>query len=332
MIFLKFAKVTWLIPGAVCALLLVTLPVRGQAPAAPQGEIKVIVRISKQFIEDMVARKDVVAKIPYHGKVVGLHVQGAFDGLAKLSVELTTKSGEATFIVNTKGTAQTYICGVRGPIVVLGPQWGPFTCQTFVRFDGRRFTRLETTSEGETHIELDGIQTRRGGPVGRAVGRMLLPLAQLLLPRAEEQAKELGGHFLKNYVNELADEIVTKLNRTTPVEKSLNRLFPETRDWVFQLSTDSKFMQAAYGPPGSTVPSLPENPGQLQDVRIQLWLHTTATEAQDLVKLSKEPLAKILIQKYLETVVPELAALSENRSLDSLGPWLVISIGGPKAM
>jgi hypothetical protein len=34
---------------------------------------------------------------------------------------------------------------------------------------------------------------------------------------------------------------------------------------------------------------------------------------------------------FFRTILPELAALAENRSLDSVGPWLVISIGAPKA-
>ena len=79
------------------------------------------------------------------------------------------------------------------------------------------------------------------------------------------------------------------------------------------------------------MPYLRENPGRLKDVRLELWLHSTATEAQDLVKLSKVPLAKKLVQKYLEKVLPELAAFAENRSLDAVGPWLVISVGAPKA-
>jgi hypothetical protein len=115
------------------------------------------------------------------------------------------------------------------------------------------------------------------------------------------------------------------------VEKSVNRLFPETRDSVFQMSSDGQFLQAAYGPRGSTVPVLPDNPARLKDVRLELWLQTTATEAQDLVKLSKEPLAKKLVQKYVETVLPELAALAENRSVDAVGSWLVISVGAPNA-
>src|SRR5262249_11109548 len=87
---------------------------------------------------------------------------------------------------------------------------------------------------------------------------------------------------------------------------------------------------AVFAPHGSPAPTMPENPARLKDVRLELWLHTTATEAQDLVKLSKAPLADKLIHRYLETVLPELAALAENRSLNSVGPWLVISAGASK--
>ena len=188
-----------------------------------------------------------------------------------------------------------------------------------------------TTPWAEVHGELDRVEGRRGGPVGRAVGRLALPVGRHLVPRAEAEARPIGENILKNFVDELAVEIVARLDRTNPVEKSLNRLYPETRDWVFHMSTDPVFMQAAFGPRDATVPVLPENPAHLQDVRLELWLHSTTTEAQDLVKLSKVPLAKALVHKYLETVFPELAAFSDNRSLDAVGPWLVISIGAPKA-
>jgi hypothetical protein len=331
MIFANTVKHAWLIPFAVCTSLLVAMPGRGQAPPAQHGDIKVVVRISKQFIEDVAAREEVVAAIPYNAKVLGFCCQGVIDGRGKLSVDLTTAQGEATFIVYSQGTASTYARGVRGPIVALGPAWGPFASRTLVRFDGRKFSLVETTPWAQVHGELDCVEGRHGGPAGRAVGRLLRPLGRHLVPRAEAEATPIAEYYLKNFVDELAQEIVTKLDRTTPVEQSLNRLFPETRDWVFQMSTDSQFIQAAFGPRGSTVPVLPENPGRLKDVRLELWLHSTATEAQDLAKLSKQPFTKILVHKYLETVLPELAALAENRSLDAVGPWLVISIGAPKA-
>jgi hypothetical protein len=325
------AKHSWLTVFAVCASLLMTLPVRGQAPPAGQDEIKAVVRISKQFIEDVAARAEIVAAVPYNAKVLGFSAQGVANGRAKLSVEMATAEGEATFVVNSHGTAETYARAVHGPIVAMGPAWAPFASRTLVRFDGRRFHLGETTPWADVHARLDCVEGRHGGPAGRAVGRLVLPLGQLLVPRAEAQATPIGEYYLKNFVDEVAEQIVTKLDRTTPVEQSLNRVFPQTKDWVFQMSTESQFLQAAYGPRGSKVPLLPVNPGRLKDVRLELWLHSSAKEAQDLVKLSKEPLAKALIQKYLETVLPELAALSKTRSLDSVGPWLVISIGAPKA-
>jgi hypothetical protein len=200
-----------------------------------------------------------------------------------------------------------------------------------VRFDGRKFSLVETTPWAQVHGKLDCVEGCHEGPVGRAVGCVLLPLGQHLVPAAEAQATPIGEYYLKNFVDDLAEKIITRLDQTTPVEKSMNRLFPETRDWVFQMSTHSQFIQAAFGPRGSTVPVLPDNPGRLKDVRLELWLHSSTTEAQDLAKLSRQPLARALVRKYVETILPELAGLAENRSLDAVGPWLVISIGAPRA-
>jgi hypothetical protein len=277
------------------------------------------------------SRKEVVASIPYDAIVLGFRCQGVIDGRGRLSVEITTAQGEATCIVYGQGTAQTYVRGVRGPIVALGPAWGPFVSRTVVHFDGRKFTVVDTTPWAEVHGALERVEGRHGRKPGRAVGRLLLPFGRHLVPHAERQATPIGEYYLKTFVDGLADRIVTRLNRTVPVEQSLHRLFPETKDWVFQTSTEGEFLQAAYGPRGAAVPVLPANPGRLKDVRLELWLHSTNKEAEALAKLTRQPLAKKLVQEYLEAILPELAALTENRSVDSVGPWLVISIGAPKA-
>ncbi len=332
MIFHSAARRTWLFPFAVLASTLLALPVCGQEPPPQPGEVKMVVRISKQLIEDVVTRKEVVATIPYHNAIVlGFRCDGVIDGKGKLSVEMTAEQGQGTFVVSSQGTAQTYARGVRGPIVAMGPAWGPFASQTLVRFDGRKFAVVQTTPWAQVHGELERVEGRHGGPAGRAVGRVLLPVGRHLVPLAEAQAKPIGEYYLKNFVDELGEKIVTRLNRTTAVEQSLNRLFPDTRDWVFQLSTDSEFIQAAYGPRVSEVPVLPKNPSQLEDVRLELWLRSTTAEAQALEKLTKRPLAKELVQKYLEATLPELAALSKERTVTAVGPWLVISIGAPEA-
>jgi hypothetical protein len=331
MIFHNFAQRTGAVALAACALLLAASPVHGQTAPAQKSEIKAVVRISKQLIEDVLGRLEIEAFVPIRARVLGFDCQGLVDGRAKLAVEIATAQGDASFLVHARGTAHTYVTGVCGPIVVNGPAWGPFVTHTLVRFEGRKFSVVDTTPWAQANGELESIEGRHGTCVGRAIGRVALPVGRLFVPRAEAQATPIGQEILRNFVNEVAGGIVTKLDQTTAVEKSLNRLFPETTDWVFQMSSDSQFVQAAYGPPGSKVPDLPANPGRLKDVRLELWLHSTTKEALALAKLAKEPLAKNLINRYLETIIPELAALTENRSVDAVGSWLVISIGAPKA-
>jgi hypothetical protein len=327
----RLGKRAWLLVCALGTSSLLALPERGQGQPAEQGEVKAVVRISKRLIAEVTSRKEVVATIPFHARVLGFHCEGVIHGRGRLSVELITNTREATFVVNGQGTAHTCVRGVLGPIVVVGPAGGPFTSRTTMQFDGRKFSRVETTPWAEVHAELERVEGRHGGPVGRAVGRVVRPLGELLIPRAEREALPIGEYYLKNFVDELAGEIISDLNRATPVEESMNRLFPETGDWGFRLSADAEFIQAAYGPRDSVVPTLPENPRRLKDVRLELWLHPTTKGAQALEQLSKQPLARQLVQTYLEATLPELAALTEERSVEAVGPWIVISIGAPRA-
>ena len=96
------------------------------------------------------------------------------------------------------------------------------------------------------------------------------------------------------------------------------------------MSSDEKFLQAAYGSPGVSVPQLPEVPATIADVRLEAWLRSTSEEARLLAEMSKRPLAKQLVQRYLESTLPELAALAEERSVDAVNSWVVIRIGAPK--
>jgi hypothetical protein len=109
MIFLPFARRTWLVPLVGGALLLVVLPARGQTPPDQKSEIKAVVRISKQLLEDVVASEEIVAVVPFRAKVLGFDCQGVIDGRAKLAVEITTAQGNASFVVSSQGTAQTCV-------------------------------------------------------------------------------------------------------------------------------------------------------------------------------------------------------------------------------
>ena len=309
---------------------LATHPIQAQDQPGEQDEIKAIFRISKQFLGD-VADKEIVAEIPLLATVMGFRCTGVIHGHGKVSVDLQSSGDAATFSVDSRGKGYACVTGVRGPLVAVGPARGPFTSHTLVRFDGRQFTHVRTTACAKVHGELQRVTGLRDGPFGRVIGAGMKPLAKKRIPLAEAKAKPIAECYLRRFVEGMADRIITRLNEKTPVEESVTRLFPETKDWIFHMSSDDEFIQAAFGPPDVEVPTLPDVRNRRENVRLEVWLRSTNNEAKLLGDLSKKPLARQLVQTYLELTLPKLAALAQEPSVTAMGSWIVIRVGAPKA-
>jgi hypothetical protein len=294
-----------------------------------KDEIRAVFRISKQYLNDVIGREEIVANLPYSATIVGFHCTGVAHGRGTVSLDMQESTDAAVFFVDSQGNGQSCVKGVRGPFVAIGPAWGPFTSRTVVTFDGRTFAHRATTPWACVHGQLQRVTGRRDRRLGQRIGACIQPLGERLVPRAEMQGMPVAERLLGDFVEDLADRIVAKLNEKTPIEESVNRLFPQTKDWIFHMSADDQFIQAAYGPPTAQVPELPELEDPLEDVRIEAWLHTTGEEARLLSEISKQPLARQLVQKYLERTLPRLAALAEKRTVTAVGEWIVISIGAP---
>lgn len=297
-------------------------------------EVQAVFRISKSFLDDVTDRK-IVADIPLCATVLKFQCTGVIHGEGTLAISLQENVEEAVFEVTSQGNGRACVTGVRGPFVAVGPAWGPFTSKTLVRFDGQRFSHVATTPHATVHADVQRVTGRRDRRVGRLIGSGILPLTDKLIPRAVAQATPIANRYLQDFVEQTAEKIIETLNKKTPVEESINRLFPRTKDWVFQMSSDDKFLQAAFGPPDAPDCSLPDAPAAMEDVWLEAWLRSTGKEAKLLADLSKRPLAKQLVQLQLEAALPELAALAEERTVDAVGSWVLIRIGssgskGPK--
>ncbi|KAA5539215.1 hypothetical protein FYK55_25175 [Roseiconus nitratireducens] len=301
----------------------------GQAePAAHPDEIKAVFRISRSFLAE-VADRPIVAEIPLCATVLNFRCSGVIHGEGRLAIDLQRSGQHAVFEVTSEGRGRARVRGRRGPIVAHGAAWGPFTSQTLVRFDGRRFSEISTIPQVTVCASVQRVTGHRDRPLGRLIGSGIMPMTDHLIPKAVAEATPIANGYLKEFVEETADKIILRLNQKTPIEESVNRLFPKTTDWVFQMSSDEQFLQAAYGPPGVTVPALPEVPAMVGDVRLEAWLRSTNEEAKLLAKFGNGPLARQLVQRQLETRLPELAALAEERSVQAVGSWVVIQIGAP---
>src|SRR5436190_1007347 len=109
----KWCPPAWVSLFAVCGSALLPAPARGQEPV-PVPEIKVVVRVSRQLIDDVVARKEVVAAIPYQAKIIKFATHGVIDGSGKLAVDMTDVADDGIFVVTGRGAGSTYTRGVRG--------------------------------------------------------------------------------------------------------------------------------------------------------------------------------------------------------------------------
>ena len=320
---------TLLILCTVCSWELTAPLTHAEDKPVEKNGIQAIFRMSKSFLDD-VTDDEITADIPVSAMVLGFHCTGVIHGEGTMAVDLLDGADAAVFAIDSQGDGTACIKGVRGPIVAIGPAWGPFTSRTLVQFDGREFMHLETTPWARVYGQLQRVTNRRDGPMGRLAGAAAKPIGKHLIPRVEVQAKPIAEYYLDEFVEDLAAKIIEKLNEKTPVEESVNRLFPKTKGWVFQVSGDTEFIQAAYGPPNAQVPALPDLPSRTEDVRLEAWLHSTGEEAKLLAGLSKRPMARQLVQKYLESTLPRLAALAEERTVTAVEDWVVISVGPPK--
>ena len=309
-------------------------PSFGQSQANPDvgqqdgvDEIPIVFRLSKPFFDAVVGKQQIKADIPFSGRVLGLNCTAVIQGVAQPTIDIQGHGQSAIIRVRASGTGGATGNCYRGPVAVISPMWGPFTTRTDIQFDGRRFTHQCTCA----CIDLDGclqqIRGRRNRRCGRALGRSLMPIGRKLMPRAVAQAKPLAERHVRDYVYQEAEKAITLLNQRSPVEDTIHRIFPETESWAIQLSGQPDFIQVSYGPTEAPQPELADIDDAVDVPHVEIWLKSTAEEAQALARLSNLPLANELIEKYLETNMPELFELGDQRAVTAVESWIRIQVG-----
>ncbi len=294
------------------------------------NQTKAIFRISRQFLAE-VSNQPIVANLPIDDTVMGFKCTGNIRAEGTVAVDLLDSGQQAIFAVAGEGQGRADVTGCRGLWMADGSVFGNFSTTSLVKFDGRQFAYAGTTLSTEICANIHRVTGRRDRLAGRALGAGVQSLAQKMIPRALREAKPLANTFLKNYVEEVADEIIMELNQKTPIEDSINRLFEETQDWVFHMSSDDEFLQASLGPPDTQRPPvLPKVAALMAEVRVEAWLQSTNDEAEMLAQLSQQPLAKQLVAAYLKSTLPELAAVGDTITVDAVGTWVLIRVGNDK--
>lgn len=290
-------------------------------------EAEVVFRISKTFFDETVSEQEIVSDIPFTGRILGMNCHGVIHGVAHAKIGMQNNGRFVNLTIQAQGDGSSVGTCSQGPLVVISPMWGPFTTTTNIRFDGHTFTNMCTTANIDLQGCVQEVRGRRNRPAGRVLGRGIKPLVQKLMPRAVAQAKPIAEQHVRDHVNKEFDAAIAKFNQRNPVSESINRLFPETRTWTLNLSTTNDYIQVAYGPSNSTIPNLKKIETENFVPVIEVWLKSTTEEARALSELAGKPLAKQLVNSYLEKTLPKLSALGDQRYVEAEGKWLRIRIG-----
>ncbi len=313
--------------GPLCLLVIVavTMTLVEHAAAATSNECAVL-RVSSRFIDDLLD-DNIETTIPFDTDSSGTRMSGKVFSRARLTLEMLADGEDAHFLVRVKGNACGHFCGARKVLRVGGSLAIPYRATREIRFDGHHFVAEPTQVHARLCAEFSRVTTRRDGPLGRFVGHLANPIVQSMKPEAEQAAAPEAREYVGRYVDRKLDELIEELNRTTPAEESVYRLFPQVKSWRTSMATTPDHLVVRFVPPGQADPILPAIDRSPRDAAVEFWIRSTAAEAAFIETVAQWNATHDLLQNLLGEEDREVAELLEDATVTAIGPWLVIAIG-----
>src|SRR5262249_35937246 len=117
-------------------------------------------------------------------------------------------------------------------------------------------------------------------------------------PLVAEVAFADGKAKLRSAFDQEAKKLIDQLNEVSPLEETINKLFPASKEWIYYLGTTPDYLVIGTGPRGRGLPELPIS--EKTHAPIELWIRNKS-ETQALVQVLK--LWKD-VSKQLEKLLP----------------------------
>jgi hypothetical protein len=103
-------------------------------------------------------------------------------------------------------------------------------------------------------------------------------------------------------------------------------MFPETKTWVYDLSTTDEYIQASAGPEGFRFPELPNRGEDRQRDPVELWIRTGNAKVNSEV-LGMWNIAQGLLRTFVPQGVDVPESLRGQAVAEQVQNWVVIAIG-----
>ena len=120
--------------------------------------------------------------------------------------------------------------------------------------------------------------------------------------------------------DETGEELLGKLDELSVFDETIEKYFPETRDFEYQLATTDREILVAVGPTTAEFPDLPEPKAD-----VELWIKTRPIEAAFIQLVADWEIAHDLLREYVPE--EEARAIADDISVESGDGWTVIRVG-----
>ncbi len=140
-------------------------------------------------------------------------------------------------------------------------------------------------------------------------------------------AEGMSRKLISKTFDDIATELLSKLNRTTNFQKTVVKHFPEAKRWEYRLATRPNFLLTGIGPPGAAFPEFLNAENETVEAMMELWLPLTPSEATLLQMANDLGVTHDLLAEFLTE--KEATKIAKEVKLIRRGEWSVIQVGLP---
>ena len=324
----------------IAAAVAASLSLDAQEPAKPLPETRIVLRVSRKFIQCLVGR-EFERDEPFNSNVGGVAVVGKAHVTGKLQVVLLESETESNFDVLASGTVLTQMTATTRPVKVMTHGTAPFNARRRIVNKADTFTAEAVTVEVRHHSTLDEICSSRRGLFGAATRKLAAPKVRRSLPDGDRKADDEIRQRLTQTLETESDKLAGALSEIPPMVEQAHALIIRE----LKLSPDGvKAYRAAtkehlllsVGEPNQRLPALPTL-AKDKAASIELWIGKSKDalkeERRKFVLENWRLIAPILLGQ-IQRRSPELtkdlgdplARLIEEVNLIEVGDWHVITL------
>jgi len=319
-------------PSAFVLALTAVLGINGTAPnvlaeeAAAKKSIAtpIVLRISKRLVEQM-TDEEIEFSLPVTERFGDMPIDGTVTTRSKVNVTLLTSNKTATCLLTASGKAHATLTASKGPVTAYGQAWIPYRLKTQVTFDGVKFKAHPVVARLEVSSQIDEISTCRNGPLAMCVRRIAARTIDKAKPELDAHLYNRAKHKFEVELAAVARELVDELNSTNRLDEMIAKHFPESKSWVYHVSSTDEIILAAVGPKNATIPPFRTRPNGTMKASMDLWVQTSWEET---LVINASLLWNSTHDLLKEVLPADIArSLAQHVTITTEGNWFVVTIG-----